>query len=167
MAHFKGLTLLELLVALALLILVTAIAAPPLKDWYQNHQTRRLQIQLLHSLRLARNEAVASGNRVTLCPAADGQCQDNWSQQLMVFIDTGGDGDRQADDPLLLLSPLQSRGALEWRSFRGKNYLQFEATGMTPALNGTLHYCPDEPAVSGFALTLSRTGRSRIRAPSC
>lgn len=167
MARSNGVTLLELLTALGILILVTAMAVPPLKGWYDNHQTRRLQTQLLHSLRLARNEAVASGSRVTLCPAADGQCQGNWSQQLMAFIDIGGDGDRQAGDRLLLLSPLQPRGSLRWRSFRGKNYLQFDATGMTPALNGTLHYCPDEPGVAGFALTLSRTGRSRIRAPSC
>lgn len=167
MTHHKGLTLLELLFTLLLMALVSTMAAPPLRAWYDNHQTRGLQTQLLHSFRLARNQAVASGSRVTVCPAADGQCQADWSGQLMVFVDSEGDGNRPSDAPLLQLLPLQSGGNLQWRSFRGLDYIQFDPRGMTPALNGTLHYCPGKPGIEGFALTVSRTGRTRVREPSC
>lgn len=163
-----GTTLVELVLVLSILATILAFAVPAMSHWVENYRVETLRKQLIFSLNHARNQAVTHAKSVTVCPGDGMLCTDSWNGQLLVFIDENSNGIRENPDTLLSTSPLQlPPGRLAWRSFRGTDYLQFEASGMTPALNGTLTFCHDNKAIEGFALAVARTGRVRIRPPSC
>jgi len=69
----RGMTLVELMIALAIAGIVCALGAPTLGAWLAEHQLQDRADALVHALDLARSEAIRRGNRVDVCPG-DGAC---------------------------------------------------------------------------------------------
>src|SRR5512144_1857111 len=70
----KGLTLLELLVALAIASVVLCVALPQWGTWMAEQALTDRADALLHTLNRARSEAVKRGSRVDICPASASAC---------------------------------------------------------------------------------------------
>ena len=105
-----GFTLVEALVALALLAVLVALAAPSLTGLRQRQQLRGLAEGFWNSLVLARAEAMARQQRVAVCAqSAAGDCDATgpWQRGWLVFVDANRNGQREADEPLV-----QRQGAL-------------------------------------------------------
>lgn len=173
MSRNKGFTLFELIITIALLCILITLAVPPLSQWIQRSKVRNLQYQLLHGIHFSRTQASQLQSTVTLCPGT-AECEKSWGHSLLIFSDLNSNGQQDDDDRLLKQVHLsQFEGTLNWRSFRGKPYLQFNAGGLTHALNGTFHYCPvtvveDDAGGYKFSLIVARTGRARISdTPTC
>jgi Tfp pilus assembly protein FimT len=169
MSREKGFTLFELIFTTTRLIITLTLGIPQLQQWVQRSKTTDLQYSLLHSMHYARSQAIRLQSTVTLCPGSS-QCEDNWNSQLLIFNDLNQNGTLDSNEILLKDMNIGALGErLDWRSFRRKSYLQFDERGLTPALNGTLHFCP-QPTNEDlkFAIILSRTGRVRISdSPTC
>lgn len=89
----RGFTLLELMVAVAILSILTGIAVPSFTDTIRNNQIAAVSSDLVAAMALARNEAMKRGVRVSVCPAADqDNCADgvDWSKGWIVFVDEFG-----------------------------------------------------------------------------
>lgn len=161
----RGLTLLELMLALALLGLLAAAAGPPLQALRQRHELRQAQGALQMALLQLRSEALRRQALVRLCVAdARGGCaaQGDWTQGWLLWADTDGDGQPGRAEPLLAQqaawpAALRLRGnATVARGLRAG------ADGLIgPA--GTLTVCHLD-LQEGQQLVISIAGRLRLQA---
>lgn len=163
MKRVSGFTLLELIFTLSLLVIVLTLGIPALSQWVQRNKATDLQYTLLHSIHYARTQATQLQSTVTLCPGIS-ICEYTWGSNLLIFNDLNRNGTQDSDETLLKQIDIGLLGQhLNWRSFRKKTYLQFNSQGLTRALNGTFHFCPDDPTNElKFSIILARTGRARI-----
>lgn len=90
----RGLTLIELMVGLAILAVVSAMAAPSFQQWGRNTRVTNQANELHGALAYARSESFRRGTRVTVCSttapdAASPACSTtgSWADGWIVFID--------------------------------------------------------------------------------
>jgi len=85
-----GFTLLELLTAIAVLAIVTALAVPGMRAFTQNNRAASQANEFLTALNLARSEAVTRGIATTICASTDGSScsgDESWNSGWLVFVD--------------------------------------------------------------------------------
>lgn len=128
----RGLTLIELMIAVAIVAILMAVAAPSFEQAINGNRLGSAAGEISGALQLARSEAIRSNRRVVLCRSVNGSdCSatsatwDGW----IVFVDTDGDGARGGaepiikaaviDAPLQLLSSPALTAAGESFTFRG------------------------------------------------
>lgn len=68
----KGYTLTELLITIALFATLLTIGVPGLQDLMANNARRAISFDLYSDLQLARSQAIAMNQRVSVCKSADG-----------------------------------------------------------------------------------------------
>lgn len=98
----SGISLLEILVTIAILSILSVMAAPSVQELIQNNRARSITDEFASSLYQARSEAVKRGNRITLCASDPTQMNcdvdvDNFSGGWIVFTDYNGN---QVLDPV-------------------------------------------------------------------
>jgi type IV fimbrial biogenesis protein FimT len=137
----RGLTLVELLVALAILAIVTTTAVPGFLEFARRNQLASQSNQLVSALHLARSEAVRRSTTVGLCASSDGQActgpdAEDWSVGWIVFVDTGSPGAPGVGE-VLRIWPAQGVAA----RIAGPDHVQYQAVGdaVAPA-TFELHY---------------------------
>ena len=104
-----GLTLLELLMALAISAVLTVISVQPAREFLAARQTAPVVASLRSALWLARSEALKRGEQVSVCPLdpAAGEAAAvclhglDWSAGWLVFVDRGERGVLEQGDVLL------------------------------------------------------------------
>jgi type IV fimbrial biogenesis protein FimT len=109
----RGFSLIELLVAMALMGILAALAAPSFKRTIQSGQISGAVNTFLADIRFARSEAVRRGGNVVLCrsdepEAANPACGTaagtdgaGWATGWFIFHDLNGDGTKDAAEPVL------------------------------------------------------------------
>ncbi|SEA47826.1 GspH/FimT family pseudopilin [Microbulbifer marinus] len=158
----SGFTLPELILTIAIVTIVTALAAPPIADLFLRYQHETLGRELFELIAFSRGKAYGHGRVYTLCPSADGEsCTSDWSQGAMLFADNNGNGEHEIGENIeRVMQKLADGASLEWRSFGNKKYLQFRPSGLTPFQSGNFSYCPpDGNAEYGWIIVLNVTGR--------
>src|SRR5215207_4730620 len=99
-----GLTLLELLTALAVGGILLMLGVPGYHAWIADLEMRDEVGRLTNAMAVARAEALKRNHRVNLCPSSDGvQCADDgrWEQGWIVYSDPDHDGDRAGDEMVI------------------------------------------------------------------
>ena len=112
-ASAAGLSLIELMISLLLLVLVLTLGAPSMQALLHGNRMRAEAHRLLGAINLARSEAVLRNRPVSLCPSeisrtGVAQCSGNYAGGWLVFsnldrdrvVDTGVDEVLQAFHPL-------------------------------------------------------------------
>ena len=90
----QGFTLIELIVAMSVLAILVAIAAPSFQSVFNSNRLTSTANELNTSLQLARMEAVKRNSRVVVCPSANPDVAqvcaagNGW----MTFVDNGAGG---------------------------------------------------------------------------
>ncbi len=159
-----GLSLLELLLAIALLSIILAATAPSLGGIIEQRRGDEVMRLLRGAIEFTRVAAISSGGLATLCPSRDGQsCGGGWQEGMIAFVD--GDGDRIPDSgdalPRAFRFPAPA-GSLRWRSFGNRQYLQMTAMGFTRNQNGSFTWCPaNGDSRQARRLILNAAGRLR------
>ncbi len=162
----RGVTLVELLVALGLAGLLLSLAAPAFTTLVAAQRASAASNAIIGAVRFARAAAISHRRPVVLCPARGQRCggHADWSKGAWIFADADGDGQR--DDGELLygaLPPFERGASLRWRSFRNRSYLRFLPTGLTAWQNGHFHYCPaDRDARFARMIIINAAGRTRV-----
>lgn len=163
--HQQGLTLLELIASLAVLLITTSIALPAFSEIVQNHKSQTV-IRLLYGLiQKSRHQAISHNSNVLLCKSQDLiSCGGSWKDGIIVFVDRDNNQAVNGDDILLrsIQMPFEE-GELFWRSFGNKPHLEFLPSGRTNYQNGTFTYCidsADPEKARGISVTV--TGRPQI-----
>ena len=107
-----GFTLIELMVALAILAILVTIAAPSLRDAVLNARMTAQANDLMGDLNIARSEAVKRNQRVYLCTSTNGTTctASQWRDGWMVFVDTNGNNLWNAGELPLKATPAFDAG---------------------------------------------------------
>lgn len=167
----RGFTLVELLVALALLAIIFAFAAPSLSATLHRSELTNVRSQLLASLNYAREQAVVRRRYVTVCAGSGNGCEgEDWEKGWLIYIDVNGDkkcpdidGDLRCDDDggeiLKVIRPQAPRS-----SVRGNHNIaravRYDPFGFSRFNNGTFSFCLD--GIEPIGLVVSNSGRPRM-----
>ncbi len=163
-----GLTLLELLAALAIGGILLVLGVPAYRAWIADLEMRDRIEALVVTMGRARAEAIKRQTRVALCPSGDGRhCAGGgkWEDGWIVFVDTNDDGDRDPDETILAVEP-SSRPGITIRGNRPvSQYISYTYYGMTRMTNGalqmgTLTVC--RPGSKAVDVVLANGGRVRV-----
>ncbi|TBW06585.1 prepilin-type N-terminal cleavage/methylation domain-containing protein [Azotobacter chroococcum subsp. isscasi] len=150
----RGFTLIELMVALAVLAVLLGVAVPSFSDASLSSKLRSQANALVASVALGRSEAIKRNAVVTLCASSDGAtCTGAWHQGWIV---------RAADGSVL---QAQSAAPSGYRITAGStSIIAFQPTGLG-ANSTTLTICRLSPSVGSQerVVEISLTGRTSVK----
>lgn len=168
----RGVTLIELLVAMSVLSILLAVGVPSFSQFTVNTRLNSYANTMFSHMALARSEAVKRNMRVAICKSSDGSTcasSDDWSQGWIVFVDLDNNASIDSGEQVITTMPALPTGF----SFSGNgnvsDYISYDAQGVPKLTSGgfqagTIILCPVVPAVAGNgrSIILSGSGRSRI-----
>ncbi|KPK37999.1 MAG: hypothetical protein AMJ69_09715 [Gammaproteobacteria bacterium SG8_47] len=174
----RGITLVELMVAIAIFIIILGVGLPGMYTLVRNNQLSGMTVALFSDLSFARSEALKRRTSIQLCKlqAENDTCDtgsNNWSNGWIVFIDAAGGtaGEYDAGVDTLLKTNRFSNDNLSLRSSLGNTVsLTYRADGsVSNTTSNTLFaLCDDRDDDGSFETTHSRTvkiypiGRGKI-----
>lgn len=101
----RGVTLLELLVAIAVFYVVVFVAAPKAKRIIDTHKIAANINHINAIVRFARNHAISNYQTTKVCPSQNySDCSGFWRNPMIVFVDTNNNNIRDEQEPLLAAS---------------------------------------------------------------
>lgn len=162
--HSRGFSIVELVIATALLAVLIQLAVPQFSRLLANWQRDQVTRAITDHLMLARSESIRWSQRVVMCNSEDGlQCAPSsskeWRSGWLVFRDVDGNGRFDSNDKLVAISQVTANVL----SIRGNALVQrfvFTPTGMMASGMGTLEIVPR----SGVSqkIIVNRIGRIRL-----
>lgn len=173
-----GFTLLEVMVAIAIVAIVLAIGVPSFADAMRRSRVANATNELNGALALARSEAIKRGMRVTVCPAADQArtaCADStdWSGGLIIFGDELGDvGTVNTGTPGdVILQSVAGSTATRIGLTANRNFLSYRPSGAAEFSAGETLIVDVIPlgctGEQRRTITVSATGRSQLKKVAC
>ncbi len=157
--HNTGFTLLELLVALALMGMLAAWGLPSFQALGERSAVASEVNRLQTILTLARNTAITQQSDITVCPANEGKnaCSDDWNNPVIIVQ---GDKTTSISDQDIVRVFAPTKGVHVTKN--GRSRIKYDSIGYTRGYNSTYTICPgnDQTATSGATLVLSNLGRA-------
>lgn len=163
MRRDRGMTLTELLVVIALIVLLTGVAVPGLGDLLARNRVKATAGRFMTHVNLARTESIMRSQRVVLCPSSDGTTclpDGHWHRGWLVFVDQDGDREHAAHEQLLQVTGAADQVRLVTSRMRRR--LVMYPTGLSPASNGTYTVCSLQSETAPLAVIVANTGRARM-----
>ncbi len=174
-----GFTLIELIMTIAIASIVITVGVPSFRQTIQvNHRASQIN-QLLHSLNVARSEAVTRGRPVSMCKSDDGStCGGSgvkWEQGWITFLDddmdadpaesTDGNGSLDTDEEILGVAPALATD-YSLRSSEFASVLTYHPAGhITDSFNrktsGSFVICHNNDLQDSGAVFINIAGRAR------
>jgi type IV fimbrial biogenesis protein FimT len=172
----RGFTLIEVMVAVVIMGILLAIAAPGFKNLTISSSITADTNALLSDLAAARSEASRTGAAVSVCASTDfATCSSTasaWTSRI-VFTDSGTAGVKDGTDAIIRKSSASSssKNTITAANLPGSNnYLQYNSLGqinsLTYATPATFKVCRSGYA-SGNLVSLSVTGRASSATTTC
>ena len=162
-----GVTLLELMIAVAAVATLAAIAVPRYTAAREATRSGAAHQALVGSLMAAASHAASTGAEVVLCPGTLHACRatHDWSGGWVVFADLDRD---RVHDPfetvLRRVAPLGGKAHL--RSTAGRTRLVFQPNGSAAGSNVTFTLCDGRGPKRATSLVMDNAGRLRAATPT-
>lgn len=158
-----GLTLLELLVAMAVMSVMLGIGVPSFQRLQQGSRTATTFHLMTTSLAFARMAAVKNHAPVSICPSRDGRsCRGNtiWDDGWIVYADP-----KRAKQPVssdaVLHSVSRTRSGIALRSTAGRTIVRFQPNGMAHGTNLSIRLCSTSHGTHLGSVIVNNAGRPR------
>lgn len=98
----RGFTLIELMVAVAVIAILATVAAPSFQEIMHRNRLTAAANEYVAALQTARMEAIRRNRRAVLCPTTDGAaCLGTDWTRVLVFVDTNSNGTREATEEIV------------------------------------------------------------------
>ncbi|MFW2569987.1 GspH/FimT family pseudopilin [Legionella sp. 29fVS95] len=149
-----GLTLIELLISMALLVFLCFLCVPWGAMLYQRNQLQVREKEIITALYYARNTALVRGVRLALTPLPD---SNDWSQGMILFVDNKNHQFHTGCELLHQWHWPQSSITLGWHGFHSKDYLLFSSELKRMVTSG--HFLLQNPQSGPIKLVVNRFGR--------
>jgi len=163
----RGVTLIEVVIVVAIIGIVTAAAMPSMRSTLSNSHSTTVGNRLLADLSLARSEAIMSRMPAVVCPSSDrSTCSDSddWSSGWIVFIDSDGNDQRSASEPVLSAASGSDLGGLQVKSTVDRTKARFLPDGRSGGTNLSVRVCDGAKLTRSVVVNIS--GRSRLEMPA-
>ena len=159
-----GFSAIELMVSIAIMLILTSVAAPSLRDFIMNVRLTGQANDLMTDLMLARSEATKRDVNISVCPLATGSTDTcaagaDWKSGWMVVVDADSNGVKDSGtSPLRQSDPITGSNSLK-NSTTG--VITFTATGVSATLaSKTLTLC--DPRGIGRSINVTPQGRTVV-----
>lgn len=164
----RGLTLLELLIALAVLAAVLAIALPGWTHASAAVHSTHAQEELSATLFDAARHSTVTGKRVVVCSTAGGEhCAGSmdWSEGWIAFQDDNRNGVREPGERMIRRGEAVHH-TVGLQSTRGRTRLSFHHFGRVAGSNVTFTLCDRRGPEHARTLVVANHGRVRVGEPT-
>lgn len=108
----QGVTLVETLVAVTILVVLLMVAVPAYKSIIEGNRRATYANQVLEDLTLARSEAIKRNRQVVVCASTSGTAcsgtASDWTGGWIMYVDANGNGSLDAGETVL-----RAHGALK------------------------------------------------------
>jgi len=167
MKRQHGFTLIELLTALGVATILIAVAIPGMQSFQMNSRQTGAINELVSGMRIARNTAITTNTRVTVCASDDGDSCGNvgWDEGWIAFVDL--DGDRNLDNDESILRAGAKVKGVTIKSGQFSNVFVYRPNGRVMFANinqnsGQFMICDRRGAEHAKGISLDLSGRPRI-----
>lgn len=153
----KGVTLIELMVAISVLAILVTVGVPSFMNLVKDVRMRSSVNGMVTALRVARGEAIKRGTTVAFCASADlANCDASATRAYIVFSDA--DGDYSVDGTDELIHVYERRTSDPDIHYSASNQIQFRSTGRASDAPN-FEFCDSRGADYARSVKVSRTGR--------
>jgi len=165
----NGFTLIELMVAVAVVAILATIALPSFQSTLRSNRMATTSNELIGALSLARSEAVKNTRGAGVCASTSGATCDGagWAGGWMVWTDSNGNGTYDANEPVVRYA--EGRPSLQGVAAQDL-IVAFDQRGRNRAAAATnITLRPAECGDQNLQrmLTISRTGQVRLHKEPC
>lgn len=138
-----GITLFDLMIALAISALLFSAAIPTLNPMIEKYSSESVSRQIYHAYQLGRQYSINHHQNVTICGSNSGtQCEREWSKYILVFVDADNDQEISTGDTQILTSSVDAeRGSITTRVALSKPHTIVTPRG-DAKFAGSMIYCP-------------------------
>lgn len=171
----RGFSVIELLVAIAIVAILLAVAFPSFEGSIRRNRVTSTANEIIATLSLARMEGLRNPQGAVICTSADGAtCGGTWNDGWMVWIDANGDGaPGGASDRVLRYVQGKPRLTISATSPGGAtfaNRIHFDNRGRPDTHTRTITVQPDTCPTSQELVRqvgVGLTGQARITKQAC
>ena len=167
--ELMGVTLMECLIALAIMAILSVLAVPSFRDLLARRTVLVTAEDLVDDLRFARTEALKRGGQVSVCSSTNGlECSQSavWVEGWIVFVDGGITAEVDGSDELLRVQTRQlGMASIESDNpANDKNSFSFRPTGMASPASQSFKLTPVAPVPANRErwVCVSSQGRPRL-----
>ena len=159
----RGLTLVELMVTLSVLVVLTAVAAPSMADFTANNQVVGAKSAFAGAVALARTEAAKRGRVVILQALGDGPNGNEFVNGWEIVADDDGNGVAGANETRLR----RAASVLDKVKLSGARSLGFLASGALAGGAAVVYtVCRTSGSSNGYSITVTPSGAADVAAIS-
>lgn len=159
----KGLTLIELMAAVAILTIILSVAVPNTSYLLEKYQADIAISNLKSILMRSRGLALEQEIAVTICPIQNNQCSQSWNDTITAFSDNNNNQVIDQEEHIFF-STQMSASSGSWQKKRiNTPYMKFSPQGHAFSTATTFLFCPySENTRLAQQLVINFQGRIRV-----